>query len=276
MPIALALCASLFWGLADFMGGSLSRRHPLLAVLLVSQGVGMVGILVVAFVRTSDPSSAVVLPGIAAGLSGVAAALAFYRAMSIGSISVAAPILATGAVVPVVAGLATGERPGSLQMAGIVAALVGVVLASREPDPGGGSVRGAGVLFALLAALMFGLQLIALDHAARSDAIWGVTVARVTAVVVLASAAAVTRPRLSRGVGVMTPLVVIGVLDTTANTAFALAATEGLLSVVSVLGSLFPVVTVALAHIHLHERLARGQRLGVVLALAGTLAIAGG
>ncbi|MDX6496678.1 MAG: hypothetical protein QOE17_2664 [Gaiellales bacterium] len=274
MPIALALCASLFWGLADFMGGSLSRRHPLLAVLLVSQGVGMVGILVVAFVRTSDPSPAVVLPGIAAGLSGVAAALAFYRAMSIGSISVAAPILATGAVVPVVAGLATGERPGSLQMAGIVAALIGVVLASREPDPGGGSVRGAGVLLALLAALMFGLQLIALDHAARSDAIWGVTVARVTAVVVLASAAAVTRPQLSRGM--MTPLVVIGVLDTTANAAFALAATEGFLSVVSVLGSLFPVVTVALAHIHLHERLAPGQRLGVALALGGTLAIAGG
>jgi drug/metabolite transporter (DMT)-like permease len=274
MPIALALCASLFWGLADFMGGSLSRRHPLLAVLLVSQGVGMVGILVVAFVRTSDPSSAVVLPGIAAGLSGVTAALAFYRAMSIGSISVAAPILATGAVVPVVAGLATGERPGSLQMAGIVAALVGVVLASREPDPGGGSVRGAGVVLALLAALMFGLQLIALDHAARSDAIWGVTVARVTAVVVLASAAALTRPRLSRGA--MTPLVAIGVLDTTANAAFALAATEGFLSIVSVLGSLFPVVTVALAHIHLHERLAPGQRLGVALALGGTLAIAGG
>jgi uncharacterized membrane protein len=96
----------------------------------------------------------------------------------------------------------------------------------------------------------------------------------VTAVVVLASAAALTRPRLSRGV--MTPLVVIGVLDTTANAAFALAATKGFLSVVSVLGSLFPVVTVALAHIHLHERLARGQRLGVALALAGTLAIAGG
>src|SRR5436305_389751 len=128
MAILLALCAALFWGLADFMGGSLSRRHPLLAVLLVSQAVGMAGIVVVAFVRTANPSAAVVLGG----------------------------------------------------------------------------------------------------------------------------------------------------LDTTANAAFALAATEGFLSIVSVLGSLFPVVTVALAHVHLHERLARGQRLGVVLALAGTLAIAGG
>jgi len=77
-------------------------------------------------------------------------------------------------------------------------------------------------------------------------------------------------------VSVFPALVAIGVLDTTANAAFALASTEGFLSVVAVLGSLFPVVTVALAHIHLHERLATWQRLGVVLALTGTLAIAGG
>jgi len=274
MPIVFALCASLFWGVADFMGGSLSRRHPLLAVLLVSQAVGMVGIVVVAYLRTPDPAAAVILPGIAAGLSGVVAGLAFYRAMSVGSISVAAPILATGAAVPVAAGLATGERPSSLQLAGIAAALVGVVLASREPDAGGGSVRGAGVLFALLAALMYGLQLIALDHAARSDALWGVAVARVAAVAVLGCAAAVARPGLARDV--FTPLIAIGLLDTTANAAFALASTEGLLSVVAVLGSLFPVVTVALAHVRLHERLASGQRLGVALALAGTLAIVGG
>jgi drug/metabolite transporter (DMT)-like permease len=274
MPIALALCASLFWGVADFMGGSLSRRHPLLAVLLVSQATGMAGILVVAYLRTPHPGGAVVLPGVAAGFSGVFAALAFYRAMTVGSISVAAPILATGAAVPVVAGLATGERPSPLQLAGIAAALVGVVLASREPDPDGGTVRGAGVAFAVLAALMFGFQLIALDHAGRSDALWGVALARVTAVAVLGCAAAVSRPALARAT--LLPLVVIGILDTTANGAFALASTRGFLSVVAVLGSLFPVVTVALAHVHLHERLARGQRVGVALALAGTLAIAGG
>jgi drug/metabolite transporter (DMT)-like permease len=274
MPIAFALCASLFWGVADFMGGSLSRRHPLLAVLLVSQSVGLVGIVAVAYVRTPDPGSAVLLPGIAAGGCGLGAAVMFYRAMAIGSISVAAPILATGAAVPVVAGLATGERPSPIQLAGIAMALVGVVLASREPSEIGGSVRGAGVVLAMLAALVFGLQLIALDHAARSDALWGVALARGTAVAVLAAAAMLARPALP--VSVFPALVAIGVLDTTANAAFALASTEGFLSVVAVLGSLFPVVTVALAHIHLHERLAIWQRLGVVLALTGTLAIAGG
>ena len=130
MPIAFALCASLFWGVADFMGGSLSRRHPLLAVLLVSQTAGMIGIVVVAFVRTPHPAGGVLLPGIAAGLAGVIAALAFYRAMAVGSISVAAPILATGAAVPVIVGLATGERPSPIQLAGIGMALLGVVFAA--------------------------------------------------------------------------------------------------------------------------------------------------
>jgi drug/metabolite transporter (DMT)-like permease len=274
MPIAFALCASLFWGLADFMGGSFSRRHPLLAVLLVSQTAGLVGIVVLAYVRTPDPASAVVLPGIAAGLCGVLTAVLFYRAMAIGTISVAAPILATGAAVPVVAGLATGERPSPIQLAGIALTLVGVVLASREPSQTGGSARGAGVLMAILAALLFGFQLIALDHAARSDALWGVALARGTSVAVLAAAAVLARPALP--VRAFPALVTIGVLDTTANASFALAATGGFLSVVAVLGSLFPVVTVALAHIHLHERLATWQRVGVVMALTGTLAIAGG
>ena len=121
---------------------------------------------------------------------------------------------------------------------------------------------------------MFGLQLIALDHAGRSDALWGVAVARVIAFAVVASLAAVARPRVARGA--LTPLIAIGILDTTANGAFALASTKGLLSVVAVLGSLFPVVTVALAHVHLHERLAPWQRVGVAMALTGTLAIAGG
>ena len=64
-------------------------------------------------------------------------------------------------------------------------------------------------------------------------------------------------------------LAVIGLLDTGANTAFAIATTGGLLSLVAVLGGLFPVVTVALAYFLLHERLAPVQRAGVLLALAG-------
>jgi len=148
MAVALALIASLCWGVADFMGGSLSRRHPLLVVVLVSQAVGLAGVVVVAAVRSGGYDTGAALPGVLAGLAGVVAVSSFYRSMTLGAISVAAPILATSAVVPVVVGLATGERPSAVQMAGIAAALAGVALESREPSAGGGTVRGAGVTMA--------------------------------------------------------------------------------------------------------------------------------
>ena len=257
MAVALALIASLCWGVADFMGGSLSRRHPLLVVVLVSQAVGLTGVVVVAAVRSGGYDSGTALPGVLAGLAGVVAVSSFYRSMTLGAISVAAPILATSAVVPVVVGLAAAERPSALQLVGICAALAGVALVSREPSAGGGTVRGAGVTLALVAALALGLQLVALDHAARADPLWGVATARLTSVTAFA-------------------VVLVGLLDVTANAGFAVATTHGYLSIVAVLGSLFPLVTVALAHVRLHERLSGGQRAGVGLALAGVLAIAGG
>jgi drug/metabolite transporter (DMT)-like permease len=198
----------------------------------------------------------------------------FYRSMTLGAISVAAPILATSAAVPVVVGLATGERPSAVQLVGIGAALAGVALVSREPSAGGGTVRGAGVTLALVAALALGLQLVALDHAARADPLWGVATARLTSVTVFAVAALVVRPAFARAA--LPALVLVGLLDVTANAGFAVATTQGYLSIVAVLGSLFPLVTVALAHVRLHERLSSGQRAGVGLALAGVLAIAGG
>lgn len=274
MAIAFALTASLCWGVADFAGGTLSRRNPLLTVVLVSQLTGLTGIVVVAALRSGAPPGGVVVPGMFAGLAGVVAVLSFYRAMTIGAISVAAPILASSVAIPVVAGLATGERPAAVQLAGIVSALAGIVLVSREPAPLGGTVRGAGVPIALVAAVALGLQLIAIDHAARADALWSIGMARIVSVSVFALAAVVTRPALAAAA--VPALIAVGVLDVTANAGFALATTHGYLSVVAVLGSLYPLVTVGLAHRRLHERLSRGQRAGVVLALGGALAIAGG
>jgi drug/metabolite transporter (DMT)-like permease len=161
-----------------------------------------------------------------------------------------------------------------VQLAGIGAALAGVALVSREPSAGGGTVRGAGVTLALVAAMALGLQLVALDHAARADPLWGVATARITSVTVFAAAALVMRPAFARAA--LPALVLVGLLDVTANAGFAVATTHGYLSIVAVLGSLFPLVTVALAHVRLHERLSSGQRAGVGLALAGVVAIAGG
>ena len=136
MAVALALIASLCWGVADFMGGSLSRRHPLLVVVLVSQAVGLAGVVVVAAVRSGGYDSGTALPGVLAGLAGVVAVSSFYRSMTLGAISVAAPILATSAVVPVVVGLATGERPSAVQLVGIAPLWPGSPWCHASPQRG--------------------------------------------------------------------------------------------------------------------------------------------
>src|ERR671934_1640444 len=134
LGIALGLGSSIAWGVSDFLGGLQSRRISAFTVLLVSQPVGLVLALAVALAIGGDPLSARDA-AIAAG-AGAAAVLglgAFYRAMALGSVTVVATIGALGVLVPVIAGLVQGDRPGAIQAVGAVAGVVGVVLVSREP-----------------------------------------------------------------------------------------------------------------------------------------------
>src|SRR2546423_4446213 len=120
--IALGLASSVCWGLADFLGGLQSRRVPVVGVLLISQAAGLVGIVaIVAISGEGAPSAADMLPAALAGAGGAIALSAFYRALAIGTMSIVAPISATGAAVPVIVGVATGDRPAALQVLGIVA-----------------------------------------------------------------------------------------------------------------------------------------------------------
>jgi drug/metabolite transporter (DMT)-like permease len=265
-----ALAASLLWGTADFLAGRASRRHPTALVAFVGQAAGLLVLAAVLAVRGADGSA--VLPGLAAGVAGVAGVLSFYGALAAGPMSIVAPIGATSVIVPLVGGVLEGDRPGLPQWLGVAAALAGVVLASTEAGTEGGTparteARRSGVRLAVLAALTIGLTLFFLGKAADHDALTGVAVARLVAVPVLA--AVVLRRRATAPLSALPGLAVIGLLDTAANSAFAYATTAGLLSLVAVLGGLFPVVTVALAYLLLHERLEPLQRAGVLLALAG-------
>lgn len=261
-----ALLASLLWGTADFLAGRASRVHPAVLVALVGQAAGLVALTLILAIRGVDAGS--FLPGALSGVVGSVAILAFYRSLALGTMSVVAPIVATSAIVPVIAGVfLDGERPGALQWLGMLLALVGVMLASREPAHTTATDPRKAVQLALVAALFIGLALVFLDSAAAHDSLGGVAAARVVGVTVLgilAWRAAVRAPLRE-----LPKLGAIGLLDTGANTAFAIATTGGLLSLVAVLGGLFPVVTVALAYVFLHERLVPIQRAGVLLALAG-------
>ena len=276
--ILLALAASLSWGVADFGAGVGSRRLPIPLVIAATQAAGLVFIaLVVSIVRPGVPTGAQFAWGALAGVVGVFGLSAFYRALAIGAMGIVGPLSATAAVVPLAYGLARGERPSTLQLAGVGLAVVGVIAASieRHLDVRGRRI-GAGVGYALLAALGFGCSLIALSKAAAGGALWAPLEMRSVGVPVIVTAVLFLRPPAGGLRASWRLLVGVGVCDTAANMLFGLATVRGLLSVVSVLASLYPVVLVALARVLLHERIARHQLAGVAVALGGVALISAG
>ena len=279
LAVALAVGSAVSWGLADFLGGLQSRRLAVLSVLLASQATGLV-VSAVLVIGTGEPMPELgdLLPAILAGAAGAAALGAFYAGLAIGTMSIVAPISATGAALPVIVGIATGDRPSAPALVGIAAAVAGVVLASREAhdDERRAADTRRSVLLALVAAAGFGAALVAFDAAAEHGVAWTLLASRCTSVPLVVLAIAVTRPGPTPSSADLPTLALVGVLDVGANGLYALAATQGLLSVVGVLGSLYPVATVVLARAVLGERVRRTQEAGIVLTLGGVGLIAAG
>ena len=278
VAVALGLAAGISWGVADFLGGLKSRQLNVVAVLVISQAAGalLVG-LIVAARGQGPPELHFLLYGVLGGVAGLVGLAAFYRGMAVGAMAVVAPISATGAAIPVAVGLSTGDRPSAIQGVGLVLAMVGVVLASREGGEGAGGARlAAGTGLALVAALGFGVFFVGLDAASDGDVLWALLAARSFDVILLC-ALAVTLGRGTRmSARDLRDVVAVGLLDVLANALFALASTRGLVSLVAVLASLYPVVTIFLARLVLKERIRASQGAGVALALVGVAAIASG
>jgi drug/metabolite transporter (DMT)-like permease len=274
LGFVLALAASVSWGFADYLGGVKSRIVPLLTLIAVSQLAGLALMTVIAVSTGSYPDARTAIYAALAGGAGVIAVAAFYRGMAIGRISIIAPVSATGVIIPVAYGLIRGERPGGVALVGIALALVGVILASAESEPGGSRSLAAGVPLALAAAFGFGLFFLLLAKASEDhQALAAALVLRLTTAPLILLALLAFRQPFRIPPRNLHWLVLVGVLDSGANTLYALATDHGLLSLVSVLGSLYPLTTVLLAQALLREHISRHQRVGIVAALAGVALI---
>jgi uncharacterized membrane protein len=271
----LALCSSLLWGTSDFVAGLKSKTLPPAAVVGWSQMVGFLALCVVVVVM-GNPLTASGWQGwaVASGVAGAVALAAFYAALSTGTMSVVAPVASLGAALPVLLGVATGDSPSPIAWVGMGVALLGTVLASGPEIRSGLPLRP--VLLAGVAAVGFGTVLFCMDRGARVSLVstlWGM---RLTSLVVYAGVAAVRRSTGGVARRDWPTLVFVGLADLSANALFVAASTQGLVSVAAVLGSLYPVVTILLARAILAERLRLVQNVGVVLAMAGVVAIATG
>ena len=279
MVVLLALGSALAYGLSDFIGGMLARRVSAWTVAVVAQCASTACVTVLALSTGGDPTSAHLAWGLLAGLGNGTGGVFLYRGLASGRMSVVAPLSAVGAaLLPVVVGVVSGERPSVLTWLGVACAFPAIWLVSRSPDHAASATggRGLGVVDGLLAGLGFGLLFTALGQVPESAGLRPLAVTQATSVLAIIALATLLgkawlpRERYAwRAAG-------IGALGALATTLFLLATQAGLLSVASVLSSLYPTVTVLLAVMVLHERIHPAQAAGLALALTAVALVAAG
>ncbi|WP_159085928.1 DMT family transporter [Aeromicrobium chenweiae] len=271
MAVLFALLASACGGTADFVGGIASRRLPSVVVVAASQSAGLVVILAVALVtRPVSAHPGQLVWAVAAGVGMVLGLVAFYSALSVGTMGVVAPVSALGVLVPVLWGVVhLGEVPSGLAVAGAVLGIAGVVLASGPELTDRLAARP--IVLAAFSGIGFGSATAFIGEAADGGIVWTVVILKVT-IVVLSVPVLGRRRRTLADVprrwlaGVVLS---IGVVDVAGTLLLAHATTLGLVSLVGVVASLYPVFTVLLAQWMLRERMLPAQQLGALVAFAG-------
>jgi uncharacterized membrane protein len=283
--MVFALTAAALLGGADFLGGVASRRARAASVLLISTPAGLVVVLAAALLTGAPFQTGGLGWALAAGAVGGAGMIILYGGLAAGPISVVAPVSALAStVVPVGAALAMGERASAVVYAGAALCLAAIVLVSMEGgrdsrpatgrDPGVARFRVAtrGLGYGAASGLAFGIFFLFIRNAGTAGVLWPVCLARAAGTVVILSAAAwlgTRPPGPGAGRWVLPAAVGAGILDSTANICYLLAARAGLFGIAVVIISLYPGITVLLARVTLGERMRALQRVGLILAAAG-------
>jgi drug/metabolite transporter (DMT)-like permease len=278
IALSLSLAACLGWGVADFLGGLKSRQLAVFSVLMISSIFGLGAVLAIVLVRgVGPPDNPALLLAVVGGIAGVAAMFCLYRGLSIGSMAIVAPISAAGVILPVIVGLAAGDSPTFLQKLGMAAAIAGAVLASREKNAdGNGNRLAAGVGLAIGSAIAAGIFFVVMDRASEADPYWAAFLMRLSYFIFLVIIFLLKKPPIRIKKAHLPAIIVLGIFDSLAGFAYALATTHGMLGLVAVVGGLYPAVTVLLSILILHEKPQAIQFIGVLLAVGGVTLISAG
>lgn len=279
MAVILGVLVAASYGVGDFFGGLASRRSPVAAVAVLSHVLGLVLVsALMGVLAWGERTSSDLALGGCAGLAGGLGLVLLYRGLSTGRMSIVAPVTGlSAAILPLGWGITAGERPSTVALVGVAAALVAVVLISRAPDPVTALRSDRRVIaIALLAGVGFGVQFILFAQTGASSGFWPLLASRAASVSGLTVGALLTGHRLGPRRADAGLIAGAGLFDVTANAVFLLAVREGLLSIVAVLSSLYPAGTVAMARVVLKERITTPQATGLALAAAGVVLIAAG
>lgn len=277
MATLLALLSSLLWGSADYHAGNLSKKYPAIAVLGINQSFGLLFGFSLVLVSGSWHSTALgqdgyLLYGALAGVSGYIGLICLYAGLASGRMGVVSPISSLSVLIPLGYALFyKGDHLTPILTFGVVSATCGGILASGPEFSQKLSLRP--VIFALGAALGFGIALTFMAKGSESSALMTMTSMRATTFIVTLAVA--IRFRTLGGIPASRiPLLAgVGIADFSANLLLGVATTKGLVSLAMVLGALYPIATAMLAYKFLHERLHKVQYIGVALAILGVAII---
>ncbi len=277
MAIALALFSSVLWGSADFEGGRLAKRFPSIAVTGASQAFGLLfGLVIVVLTGAwrvpATLSHGFLLYGILAGIFGYMGLVCLYSGLATGRMGVVSPISSLCAIIPLTIAVLSGESLSLANIIGIVIALLGAFCASGPEISQGLPVKP--LLYAVGALFGFGLSLTFMAKGSVSSALLTMVFMRVATLIISSTFA--IRHKSIGGFGSrkdFLSLAFIGVSDFSANVLIGIASTKGLVSIVMVLGSLFPIMTAVLAFRILKERLHYIQYAGIAFAILGVAII---
>jgi drug/metabolite transporter (DMT)-like permease len=267
--------AALTWGSGDFIGGLLSRRAPVLTVVLVSQVVGMAIALVLAVIRQETMPLPSDIPfSIFGGITGGVGIVALYQGLATGRMGVVAPVTGVlAAAIPILFGIAVEGLPGPMVVIGIGLAIVAVVLVSRVHD---GRAGPSGLGLALLSGVSIGMFGVAISQLSEGHTFGPLTMIRAAEALLVVGVIVAGRQAWRIDRRLLPAMAGVGVLDMAGNATFILAVQTGALAIAAVLSSLYPVTTVVLATVILQEKITRSHAIGIALAATATVCIAVG
>jgi len=273
LSILFGLGAALSWGTGDFTGGLASRKTGAYRAVFYSEIIGVFFLLIFLGVsREAFPDLRACLLALLAGAVGTFGLILLYHSMTLGLMSISAPVSALlAAVLPVVVGSFREGLPKLPIFVGFGFALAAVWLVSQSE----GGVKDilshlSDLKLPLMAGIGFGLYFILMHESTSTGArVWPMLASRTGGSLLIAAYMLISRTSLKvEDKSAWTFLILNGIFDVGGNVFFVLAGQSGRLDVASVLSSLFSGVTVMLAWIFLKERLTRNQWIGVGSALA--------
>jgi drug/metabolite transporter (DMT)-like permease len=276
MTIVLALISALLYGVADFSGGSATRKNSVFSVMLLTQAAGLIVACVAApLVGPDSPRISDIAWGVGGGILGFAGVAALYAGLAKHRAAIVSPVSAlVGAILPAALGALLGERPSGTALAGAALCVPAILfLAYEKGETADRAKLRASFLYGTVAGLGFGGFFIAISRTSPGSGLWPLIGSRAATLVMVAGILLLGKRRPAVARADVRTAIFAGAADMSANVFFLLATRTGLLMIVTLVTSLYPAPTVILARVFHGQKISLPRAAGIAFALAGVALI---